>query len=314
MPIDDQLKIITPMPRLWRDGPTWVAELRRIEELGFDTVSVSHHVTNGWQLGPIAAMAYAAASTTRLRVLSLVTQNPLQHPALLAKEIATIDRLSDGRVELGIGAGWLVDDYAVLGVDFEPGRARVAQLSEALEVIRDYFTTDSVDFAGNYYRVNRMEALPRCVQEPNPPILVGANGPRMLDLAGRRADIVGVQARRVGGRSGRDAVADLTAASIEAKIELVRHAAARARRAVPLIQLSCLHVEVTDADGPGHRSSWTEVIEAQMDSLEDSPVALIGTAADCAKKIRECSERFGIGYWHFGQDVESASRILEHLR
>jgi probable F420-dependent oxidoreductase len=312
---NDELKVITPMPRLWNDGPTWVAELRRMEDLGFDTVSISHHVTNGWQLGPIAAMAFAAASTTRLRVLSLVTQNPLQHPALLAKEIATIDRLSGGRVELGIGAGWLVDDYAVLGVDFEPGSARVARLSEALEVIRDYFTTDSVDFAGSYYRVNHMEALPRCVQEPNPPILVGANSPRMLDLAGRRADIVGVQARRVGGRSGPDAVADLTAASIEAKIELVRRAAARVGRAAPLIQLSCLHVEVTDADGlPGHRSSWTEVIEAHMDSLEDSPVALVGTAADCAMKILECSERFGIGYWHLGQDVESASRILEHLR
>ena len=105
MPIDGRLEF-APMPRLRDDGATWVAELRRLEDLGFDTVSSSHHVTNGWELGPIVAMADAAASTTRRRVLSLVAQNPFQHPALLAKDIATIDRLSGGRVELGIGAGW----------------------------------------------------------------------------------------------------------------------------------------------------------------------------------------------------------------
>lgn len=107
MPSSNRLEFIAPAPRLGGDGATWVSDLRRLEDRGFDTVSVSHHLTNGWQLGPVAAMAYAAASTTRLRILSLVIQNPMQHPALLAKEIATIDRLSDGRAELGIGAGWL---------------------------------------------------------------------------------------------------------------------------------------------------------------------------------------------------------------
>src|SRR6478752_5268611 len=125
-------------------------------------------------------MGFAAASTSRLRVLSLVAQNELHHPALLAKDIATIDALSDGQVELGIGPGWLADDYTALGVTLEPGRIRVARLAEALEVIRRFFTTETVQFAGDYYRVNEMQALPICVQRPNPPILVGAGGPRML--------------------------------------------------------------------------------------------------------------------------------------
>jgi probable F420-dependent oxidoreductase len=312
---DHDLKIIAPMPRMSGTGETWVAELRRLEDLGFDTACVSHHVTRGWQLGPIAAMAYAAASTTRLRVLSLVAQNPLQHPALLAKEIATIDRLSGGRVELGIGAGWLADDYATLGLGFESGHARVAQLAEALAVIRGYFTDDTVDFAGDHYRIERLEALPRCVQQPSPPILVGASGPRMLALAGRTADIVGLQPRTTGGQIGRNAVADLSVAAIQAKIGAIRHAADRAERPVPRIQFSCLHVHVTNGDRlPRHRSSWSEAVEAELDSLAGSPAALVGTASECAEKVRDWSDRFGISYWHLGQDAETAARIVEHLR
>jgi probable F420-dependent oxidoreductase len=315
MQTDDQLEFIAPMPRLSSDGATWVSELRRLEDLGFDTVAVSHHVTKGWQLGPIAAMAFAAASTTRLRVLSLVVQNSFQHPALLAKDIATIDQLSDGRVELGIGAGWLADDYVALGMNIEPGRVRVARLAEALEVIDGYFTTDSVDFAGTYYRVNDMEALPRCVQQPRPPILVGAGSPRMLELAGRRADIVGLHARMINGRIDQEAVADLATPSIEAKVERIRAAADKAGKSTPRIQFSCYHVHVTDADvPPRHRSSWTGAVEAQLDVLEGSPAVLVGTAEECAKKILECRERFGISYWHLGPDVDAASRIVEQLR
>ena len=190
--MDDSFRFIAPVPRLRRDGATWISDVRRLETLGFDTVAVSEHFTGGWQLATVTSMAFAAASTSRLRVLSLVAQAGIHHPALLAKDIATIDRLSDGRVELGIGAGWLADDYTALGLTLEPGPARFARTAEALEIIRRYFAMDSVNFAGDYYRINDMEALPRSVQRPRPPILVGAAGPRMLELAGRTADIVGI--------------------------------------------------------------------------------------------------------------------------
>lgn len=185
----------------------------------------------------------------------------------------------------------------------------MAQFAEALDVIYDFFRCDSVDFAGEHYRVDAMEALPRCVQEPNPPILVGARGPRMLALAGSRADIVGVQ---VGIESE---PADLTASSVAAKIELVNRAAADAGRAAPRIQFSCLHVRVTDSDEPSrYRSPFADVIEAQLDSLRESPVVLVGTAAECAAKIHDCAARFGISYWHLGQDVDAVSRIVERAR
>jgi probable F420-dependent oxidoreductase len=311
----DRLRFIAPMPRLQKDGATWVSELRRLEILGFDTVAVSEHVTKGWQLSPLAAMAFAAASTSRLRVLSLVMQNDLHHPALLAKEISTIDVLSQGRIELGIGAGWQRDDYTALGMAFENGRTRIARLAEALDVIRRYFTMESVDFAGDYFRINQMEALPRCVQQPNPPILIGAGGPRMLDLAGQTADIVGIHATMGSDVIDRAAVADLTCASIEAKIERVRSAAVAAGRPTPRFQFSCYHVRVTDAAaGSGLRSTWSAHIEAAMDSLKDSPAVLVGTAVECVEKLLEWRERFGITYWHLGPDVEAVSSIVERLR
>lgn len=304
------------MPRLQKGGAAWVSELRRVEEMGFDTIAVSEHVTNGWQLAPLAAMAFAAASTSRLRVLSLVVQNGLHHPALLAKDIATIDVLSHGRVELGMGPSWKADDYTALGLPLESGRVRLAQLAEAVEIIRRYFTTDVVDFAGDHYRIDHMEALPHCVQQPNPPILIGAGSPRMLDLAGRTADIVGIHARMNGDVSAQAAaVTDLTSASIAAKIERIRAAAADAGRPTPRLQFSCYYVHVTDArEGSGQRSSWAAHVEAEMDSLKDSPAVLVGTAAECAEKLREWRERFGITYWHLGPDVDAVRGIVELLR
>lgn len=312
--VQRSLKFIASMPRFSGDAGKWVAALRRLEAHGFDTVALSHHVINGWQLGLVAAMAYAAASTTRLRVLSLVAQNDLQHPALLAKDIATIDALSGGRVELGIGAGWQQGDYHALGLPFDPPGRRVERLAEATEIIRRYFTEDEVDFAGEFYRVNAMEALPRCVQSPGPPILVGAGGPRMLDLAGRTADIVGVHARMGRGLIDRAAVADLGAAAIAAKIDRVRAAAQAVDRPPPTLQFSCYHVRVTDGPEPsGDRSSWADLLAAEPELLADSPAVLIGTAAECAARLHEWRDRYGITYWHLGSDADAASRILEHV-
>jgi probable F420-dependent oxidoreductase len=310
----EPLRFIAPIPRLRADGTSWVADVRQLESMGFHSLAVSHHVTRGWQLGLIPALAYAAATTTRLRMLSLVAQNDLQHPALLAKDIATIDALSGGRVELGIGPGWLPDDYDVLGLTMNGPGTRVSRLSEALEILHRYFETDLVDFEGEHYCVRNMEALPRCVQKPRPPILVGAGSPRMLDLAGRTADIVGLHAAMGGNRIDNAAVGDLTAASIEAKIERVRAAAADAGRQPPAFQFSCNLVRVTDApDSSTPRSSWAAQIDSAANVLAGSPAVLVGTAAECATQILEWRERFGITYWNLGADLAAAGRILDRL-
>jgi probable F420-dependent oxidoreductase len=310
----DPLRFIAPIPRLVADGAEWLTEVRRIELMGFHSVAVSHHITRGWQLGLIVAMAFAVASTSRLRVLSLAAQNDLHHPALLAKDIATIDALSGGRVELGIGTGWLPDDYAKLGMTIGKPSARVARLAEGLQIIRQYFTRERVDFEGNHYRVNGMEALPRCVQQPGPPILVGAGSPRMLDLAGRAADIVGIHASMRDHQINKAAVADLTAASIEAKIARVRAAAADAGRPTPRLQFNCCHVRVTDVPQSAVRPpTWAAHAEAKMGLLKDSPAVLVGTAEECAERLLGWRERFGITYWNLGPDVDAVSRIIERL-
>lgn len=308
------MRMIAPMPRLRADGAGWIADVRRLESLGFDTVAVSQHVSHGWQLAPLVAMAYAAAGTTRLRVLSLVLPNDLHHPALLAKDISTIDVLSGGRVEVGIGAGWQPDDYAALGLRFDTTGRRIARLDEALTVLRRYFTAEFVDFEGEHYRIGHMEALPRCVQQPNPPILVGAGGPRMLDLAGRAADIVGIHPSMRANTIDEAAIADLTPDRIEAKIRRVRAAADAAGRPCPVLQFNCYYVRVTDAPhGSVPRSSWSGHIEAAGDTLKGSPAILVGTASECAAQLLEWRDRYGITYWHLGQDVDSAARIIEEL-
>jgi len=309
-----KLSFIAPMPRLTAGGADWVADVQRLEVLGFDTVCISEHLTNGWQLSALAAMAYAAASTTRLRILSLVLQNDLYHPALLAKHIATLDVLSGGRVEIGIGAGWQAGDYRAVGIRFDPGRTRVARLAEAVDVIRAYFACPTVNFAGDFYEVTEMEALPRCVQQPGPPILMGAGGPAMLDLAGRRADIVGIHAA-IAHDSIEKSVPELTADSIAAKIDRVRTAAAAAQRPAPRLQFMCYHVRLTDGPAAvGPPSSWAKDIEARHSDLAGSPAVLVGTAAECADALLRWSADFGITYWHLGQDVHASARIIEHVR
>jgi probable F420-dependent oxidoreductase len=311
--VRDRMKFIAPMPRLTGEGSAWVAAVQRIAVLGFDTLAVSHHVTRGWQLGLVAAMAFAAASTSSLRVMSLVAQNDLQHPALLAKDLATIDVLSGGRVEVGLGAGWQASDYRALGLPFESSGRRIARLAEALEIMRTYFGKPVVDFKGEHYQVN-MEALPRPVQNPRPPILVGAGGPRMLELAGRRADIVGVHPRMTGGSLDRTNLAELSGEAVDAKVATVRRAAADAGRLAPVLQFSCYHVRVTD--GPGGdapRSTWDDMVAAEAATLKDSPAVLVGTAAQCAEQLLTWRDRYGISYWNLGPDVESSSLIIDAL-
>src|SRR3984957_3052990 len=225
------LRFLAPMPRLGRDPASWVASLRRIEDLGFHAVAVSEHYCQGWAMEALAALNSALASTTRLRAMPLVLNNDLHHPAILAKAVATADVLSGGRAAIGIGAGWLADDYQALGVSYDPPGTRIDRLTEALQVITMFFAGNPVTFGGRYYRLDGLEALPRPVQHPRPPILVGGGGARMLTVAGSFADIVGVHARLGPDGFDEQAAAGLSRASIDKKIQQVAAAAAGARKA-----------------------------------------------------------------------------------
>ena len=166
----------------------WVARAQRIEALGYATLLMPDVL--GTPLATLTALTVAASVTTTLRVGSYVIVNDYRHPALLAREVATLDLLSDGRVELGLGAGNWQHEFQQLGVSFDEAGVRVSRLAEAIAVIKQFFTGDPVNFSGKYYSVTGLRPVPRPVQQPRPPIAIGSGGRRMLTIAAREADIV----------------------------------------------------------------------------------------------------------------------------
>jgi probable F420-dependent oxidoreductase len=169
----------------------WEDTARKAEALGYDTLIAQDHFGN--QFAPVPSLVAAAAVTSHLRLATLVLDNDFRHPALLAKEAATLDILTEGRFELGLGAGWLQADYTKTGLSFDPPAVRVARLSEAVQVIKALLSSaDPVTFRGEHYQIDDLEPLPRPVQQPRPPLMLGGRQRRMLGVAAREADIVGL--------------------------------------------------------------------------------------------------------------------------
>ncbi len=200
-----------------QSGGEWAAKARRIEELGYSSLLVVDRLPS--PLAPLTALAMAAATTTSLRVGSYVFCNDYRHPALLAKEIATLDLLSNGRCELGLGTGVGESDFQQLGLTFDRPGIRVKRLEEALHIIKLLLSGETVNFAGDHYTVSNLRGTPIPVQKPHPPILIGSAGKRMLSIAAREADIIAV-----GSLIGRQEVGAQDA-PLEEKIAWVREAA-----------------------------------------------------------------------------------------
>jgi probable F420-dependent oxidoreductase len=166
----------------------WIALAHRAEESGYSSLLVADIL--GAPFATISALAAAASVTTTLRVGSFVFVNDYRHPALLAKEIATLDQLSDGRVELGMGLGTYPLDFQQLGIPFDQAGVRYSRFAEGLSIIKQFFSGETVNFSGRYYTTTELHPVPRPIQQPHPPILIGSSGRRMVTLAAREADII----------------------------------------------------------------------------------------------------------------------------
>ena len=200
-----------------------VATARRAEELGYDTVLLrDHFVTEpyGDQVAPLLGLAAAAFATARLRVGTLVLANDYRHPVLLAKEAATLQQLSGGRFELGLGAGWLRTEYEAAGLAFDRAGVRVGRLEEAVHVLKELLAGKEVRFEGEHYRVNGVTNFPAVDHAPR--VLLGAGSPRMLRLAGRQADTVGILAKALPNGTISDDMDERLTAAFATKSELVR--------------------------------------------------------------------------------------------
>ena len=308
-----RFRFLAPMPRLSKDTRKWAADLRRIEDLGFHSVVVSEHYSHGWAMDALTAMNFALANTSRLRAMPLVLNNDLHHPAILAKAIATADCLSAGRVAVGIGAGFLEDDYKALGATYDAPPVRIDRLQEALEIITEFFAGVPVTFNGYHYQLDGLEALPRPAQTPRPPILVGGGGPKMLALAGRYADIVGVHCQQ--GRRAFDekAAEGLSRESIDKKIRMVFTAALSAKRPTPEIQFTCYDVNIGGVQVTPMRPSFSDYIAAHPTDFADSPTLLHGDVEKCLDDLQRWREELGISYWHLGGNVDAVAPIIARL-
>jgi probable F420-dependent oxidoreductase len=176
--------IVTDSVNLSRSA--WIALAQRAEELGYATL----HLPDSTPQASLTSMAVAATATTTLRVGSFVFVNDYRNPALLAREIATLDRLSDGRVEMGLGAGNWPLDFQQLGIPFEKAAVRFSRFQEGFSIIKAFFSNEVVNFSGNFYTVKDLQGCPTSVQRPHPPIFIGSGGRRMLTLAACEADII----------------------------------------------------------------------------------------------------------------------------
>ena len=310
-------RFIAPAPRLTGDPARWRAEVRRIEDLGFSTLSVGDHLGQGWVLEPVTAMTVAAEATDRLRVLSLALANDYRHPVVLHKSIAGLDVFSGGRVELGIGAGWMTSDYEAAGISMDPPGVRIERLEESLEILTGLFGADPVTFTGRHYEVRGLDGLPKPVQQPRPPLLVGGGGRRMLSLAARVADIVGVHCALPRGVQDEAAVADLAADHIDEKVRWVHESAVAAgRRPDDLeLQFTVYHCDVLGSRHAGtpNRSSFASLMAAAPELLADSPAVLVGDVEKCVDTLLERRERYGFSYLNLGHAIESVAPIVARL-
>src|SRR5205814_1408289 len=219
----------------------WRSLCRRAEALGYAGISISEHFSA--QLAPIPALAAAAAVTERVRLGFNVLANDFRHPAMLAKELATIDLLSDGRLVAGIGAGWMTNDYHATGIALERPGVRIERLEEAVTILRGLWGDDPFSFTGAHYRID-LDGRPKPVQKP-PPILIGGGAPRVLGLAGRIADVVGIALDNRSGAVSPQTWQSARVASTHEKLAWIANGAA-GRATPPRISVRVLHVAVTD--------------------------------------------------------------------
>lgn len=276
--------------------------------MGYSTLLIPDHF--GEQLGPIAALMCAACATTRLRIGSLVFDNDFRHPVVLAKEAATLDLLSEGRLELGMGAGWLKSEYDSAGLDFEGGASRVARLEEAVRLIKALFSESPATFAGLNYRVEGLNGQPKPIQKPHPPILVGGGGKRLLSLAAQEADIVGVAPRAL--RQGGLQPSSLSSASVAEQVDWIKGAAGPRFGGLELHML-IQAVEITD-DRARRAEEMSRSGDQPSEWFLDSPHFLIGTLEEICASLEDTRERHGISYFSVHEvAVERFAPVVRQL-
>ncbi len=273
-------------------GQAWRDLARAVEGLGYSSLFIPDHFED--QLGPLVALTVAAEATTGLKVGSLVFGNDYRHPIVLAKEVATLDLLSEGRVEFGLGAGWMTTDYQQSGIPSDPPGVRIGRMAESLAIMKSLWSTGSCTFAGEHYTINGATGAPLPHRRPHPPIIIGGGGRRVLGIAAREADIVGVNPSLAAGYVGPEVLETTTAEYYDQRIAWIREAAGDRFADLELQVLTFLVQIVPDRDEATERLA--QMMGVTSEQVDGSPIALIGTVEQIIERLVERRERFGFSY------------------
>lgn len=301
----------------------WVELARRVEAQGYSALHLAdHYIGPGPALEPtghrvqtfaaVPAMAVAAEVTTTLRVGSRMFCVGYHQPVVLAKEAATLDVLSEGRLELGLGAGWLEREYDAMGIAFPPPGARIALLRETVELLEACFSGAPVAVAGEYVRAAGFTAVPTPFDGRRPPIMIGGGGRKVLMLAGEKADIVSINFNNRGGVVGSDSVATSSAEETARKISWVKEGAG-ARFAGVELEIAAYFVAITGrteqtADDVADRVGLTP------SELTEFPHALTGSVDEICARLEQRREQYGLSYVTVGSSVSDAfAPVVERL-
>jgi probable F420-dependent oxidoreductase len=281
---------------------------RRAEALGYDILLVPDHITGG-RVGWGPALMAAAAATTTLRVGTNVLDNDFRHPAFVAQDAATLDLLSGGRFELGIGAGWMLEDYTKSGIPWEAPGVRAGRMEEAVQIITQLLEGKTVTFAGKHYTIDELPPSVLPVQQPRPPLMIGAGGPRLSAFAARHADIFSVvfSSKREGGLA-----LDFDSASVAAKIAHVREAAGNRFDQIELNTLLQGVFSATERDSAA--SDLSAALNTPGEVFFDSPYFLFGSTDEIADTLLRRRDDLGITYYSvFDRHWETLSPVVERL-
>jgi probable F420-dependent oxidoreductase len=282
------------------EGMTWADSARELESLGYSTLFVPDHFDEGY--GPITAMATAAMATTSLTVATAVFGVDFRHPAVVARELASIDRLSQGRLEIGLGAGYQVNDYRRPGIPMDSPKIRVDRLIEYVAVLRGLFAEGPFDFDGEHYKISGLDGSPMPYRPGGPPLFVGGGGERLLRFAARHADIVGVNASLPTSETPTQSRRlDSVPERIDEKFAWIRDAAGP--RFCALVFHSWLQVARVVDDARGLVE--TEAADTGLDAedLLTSPMFLVGSIEEVVERLHERRERWGYSYYTLQQPV-----------
>ena len=268
----------------------------------------------GDQLAPVPALQAILDATTTLKVSALVFDNDYRHPVVLAKELATMDVLSNGRVEVGLGAGWMISDYEQAGMQYDRPGVRIDRFLEGLHIIKSAMSPGPFSFEGEHYKITDYNGFPKPVGGKCPPVIIGGGGERVLKIAAREADIVGVNGSLHAGVIGPDAISTMTGEVIAEKVAIVADAAEAAGRLDHIeMNIRAFFVSVTD-DRSGQVTGMASLIGVEEQMIENSPFALIGSRSKIAEDIVARREQYGFSYVIVGPDeLEVFAPIVAEL-